>query len=101
MLTATVLRRCLRMHALKKPVGGNFPTGALGFGLLQDRRADGGELKADTDIVEKAGFLIRALATGNFACDKFLERRGSHPKRMLDFHLVRMCRPLADDIDGI
>ena len=63
------------MHALQKPVRGNFPSRPFGFCLVVNGGADGRELQTDADIVQEASRLPRIRPALRFAGDQILELR--------------------------
>ena len=54
------------------------------FRFAVDDRADGGKLKPDSKIVQKAGRLFLCLPPWNFSRHQFAQLGSGQPKRMLD-----------------
>jgi len=69
--------------------------------FLENRGADGGELKSDADIVQEAGGFLRVGSARGFSCDEIFEHPGGQPKWMFNVYFMSVGRTFADDIDGV
>src|SRR5436190_11704458 len=58
------------MHVLSEPGGRHLNTNSLSSSLAVYKRAEGGELVAKPDIIDKAGHFLLRLTSGHQPCDE-------------------------------
>src|SRR5262245_36297020 len=97
----------LRMHILGKPISRQWVPKTCLLGLAINHRPGGSELKAKTEIIDKAGYLALVPSYRRLACNNLGKRPSSckvntsTERPPLVVVLFRNCEPSSRDMDRL